>query len=93
MRSLIGEFGFDKILSDELIVTAFDYNQQEPRFFSKYFDWVDPNIYDVKVSNATASSASAPFAFNPQRIMNGYGTDEYLVDGGIICNNPAYYAY
>ena len=25
--------------------------------------------------------------------MTKYGREEILVDGGIICNNPAYYAY
>ena len=25
--------------------------------------------------------------------MNGYGMEEFVVDGGIICNNPSMYAY
>ena len=34
-----------------------------------------------------------PLAFNPQIIVNKYGIEEELIDGMIICNNPAMYAY
>ena len=72
---------------------AYDYNSQEPRFFSKYFSHNDPLIYDVPVGNATGASAAAPTFFDPKVNKDGYGFTEMQIDGGIICNNPALYAY
>jgi len=39
------------------------------------------------------SSGSAPIYFDPQSYTDGYNFNETLIDGGIICNNPAMYAY
>ena len=38
-------------------------------------------------------SASAPTFFDPHQTENNFGIDEYVVDGAIICNNPAMYAF
>ena len=43
--------------------------------------------------NATAASGSAPVYFDPAEFDNLYGQEELVIDGGIICNNPALYAY
>lgn len=80
-------------MSDEVLIVAYDYNSQEPRFFSKYFAYHDKHIYDVKVGEATGASSAAPTFFDPKSIEDGYGIDELQIDGGIICNNPAFYAY
>jgi patatin-like phospholipase/acyl hydrolase len=75
------------------LVVAYEYNSQEPRFYSKYFMHQDPAIYDVPIGNATGSSSAAPTFFNPHQVINGYGYKELQIDGGVICNNPALYAY
>lgn len=54
---------------------------------------IEPNRFEVLTSNATGSSSAAPGFFEPQKILNGYGQMELLIDGGIIANNPALLAY
>ena len=61
--------------------------------FSKYFSKLDPAIYDVKISDATGASSAAPTFFDPKTLIDGYGLTELQIDGAIICNNPAMYAY
>jgi patatin-like phospholipase/acyl hydrolase len=93
MGLYLGDNSFDNLLTDELMVVAYDYNAQEPRFFSKYFDFEDPGVYNVPVGNATGASSAAPLYFEPKRQINGYGLEELQIDGGVICNNPSMYAY
>lgn len=93
MVELLGDYRIDEVLSDEVLVVAYDYNSQEPRFFSKHFSHADSGIYDVTVGNATAASSAAPTFFDPKVQMNRYNLTEMQIDGGIICNNPAFYAY
>jgi len=93
MKKLLGEFGFDEALTQELLVVAYEYNSQEPRFYSKYFRHQDPGIYDVPIGNATGSSSAAPTFFDPHQVNNKYGFTELQIDGGVICNNPSLYAY
>lgn len=50
-------------------------------------------MYNVPVGNATGASSAAPTFFDPKVNIDGYGFTELLIDGGIICNNPAFYAY
>ena len=42
---------------------------------------------------AVGGSSSAPFYFNPLEFVNKYNISNEFIDGGIICNNPAFYAY
>ena len=93
MKNLLGSYGFMDILTQELLVVAYEYNSQEPRFYSKYFTHQDPGIYDIPIGNATGSSSAAPTFFDPHQVNNKYGFTELQIDGGIICNNPSLYAY
>ena len=93
MKNLLGEYHIKDVLSDEVLIVAYDYNSQEPRFFSKYFSEQDPLIYDVPVGNATGASSAAPTFFDPKVQKDGYDFIELQIDGGIICNNPSLYAY
>lgn len=76
MTELLGSYGFMSILTNELLVVAYEYNSQEPRFYSKYFVHQDPGIYDVPIGNATGSSSAAPTFFNPNQVKNHYGFTE-----------------
>lgn len=42
---------------------------------------------------AVGASSSAPTYFDPLSYNDNFNIKDNLVDGGIICNNPAYYAY
>lgn len=68
MHKLLGDFNFDDIVTDELLVVAYEYNSQEPRFFSKYFAHQDPEIYNIPIGNATGSSSAAPTFFDPHQV-------------------------
>jgi patatin-like phospholipase/acyl hydrolase len=93
MRKLLGNFTVSQVLTDELLVVAYDYNSNEPRLYSKYFAMREPLIYDLKVGNATGASSAAPTYFDPKVNENAFGIKELVIDGGIIANNPALYAY
>jgi patatin-like phospholipase/acyl hydrolase len=47
----------------------------------------------VALWKAVASSSSAPIYFDPMNYTDKFDVTEYLVDGGVICNNPSLYAY
>ena len=66
MVNLLGQYNITETISDEVLIVAYDYNSQEPRFFSKYFAHKDPNIYNMKVGFATAASSAAPTFFDPR---------------------------
>lgn len=93
MKNLLGNYTISQTLSDEVLLVSYEYNSQQPRFFSKYFSVKDPAIYDVPVGNATASSSAAPTFFDPRKNYNAYGYDELQIDGAVISNNPSLYAY
>ena len=53
MSDYLGHASFSQILTDETLIVSYDYNSQQPRFYSKYFSKINPKIYDVKICNAT----------------------------------------
>ena len=65
MAELLGGWTFKSVYPHELLVVAYEYNQQEPRFFSKYFNYLDSGNYNVTVGQATGASAAAPTFFDP----------------------------
>lgn len=93
MYDKLGAAGIMDALTDEILVVAYDYNSQEPRFYSKYYAEIDPNIYNVNLDIATGASSAAPTYFKPKDRVNGYQMQEFQIDGGVICNNPALYSY
>lgn len=93
MQKNLGHYKFEEILTQELLIPAYAYNTQEPRFFSRYFSHNEPGIYDVTIASACEASSAAPTFFAPMQLKNGYGFTEQFLDGGVICNNPSLYAY
>jgi patatin-like phospholipase/acyl hydrolase len=89
----LGDATFSDVQVTELLIASYEYNSQTPRFFSKYFEKMDPGQYEVPLKIAVGASSSAPTYFDPLTWNNSYGIMDTLVDGGIICNNPAFYAY
>lgn len=93
MKGYFGQRHFPEMTTNELMVISYEYNSQEPRFFSKYMTQENPGIYNTTIGNATASSSAAPTFFNPHEVINGYNLTELQIDGGTICNNPTLYAF
>jgi len=93
MKDLIGDRNMSEALFDELLVVAYEYNSQQPRFYSKFFSEKDKAVYDVKMSKATGGSSAAPVYFEPQQLQDMYGLEQLVIDGGIIGNNPALFSY
>lgn len=40
---------FDDIIVDDLLIPSFEWNQYEPRFFSKYLRNQDPGVYNLNL--------------------------------------------
>lgn len=75
-------------LTEEVMIVAYEYNTHEPRLFTKFTANIDPELYNVTITDAAQASSSAPTYFDPKVIGN-----QVLVDGGVIANEPALYAY
>ena len=45
------------------------------------------------LGDSIGASSAAPTFFDPMTHFNGYKMKEMLIDGGVIFNNPAMYAY
>ena len=93
MKTLLGSYEIEDALTDELMIVAYEYNSERPRFYSKWFAKHNEAVYEVPIGNATGASSAAPTFFDPKVNFNTFGMEELLIDGGIICNNPSMYAY
>ncbi len=49
---------------------------------------IDPD--DLEVADAVRMSVSIPYFYEPVRLMHNDGTESFIVDGGIVCNFPAW---
>jgi len=49
---------------------------------------IDPD--DLEVAAAVRMSVSIPYFFEPVRLRHNDGTESFIVDGGIVCNFPAW---
>jgi patatin-like phospholipase/acyl hydrolase len=56
---------FDDIAVDELVINAYEFNEQEPRFYSKYFRKNFKGTHDVLLREAMGGSGAAPIYFDP----------------------------
>lgn len=72
MDELIGQQNISAAMFDEMLLVAYEYNSQQPRFYSKYFSKLQPGIYDIKMSLATGGSSAAPVFFEPQQSYDHY---------------------
>jgi len=74
---------------------AYELNKAEPRLFSKFNAKNNSNTYNVTLAQAAEASSAAPLYFSPKEWEDKWnpGKNEVLIDGGVIANNPALYAY
>lgn len=85
---LFGNVNIKDMLTEEVMVVAYEYNKHQPRLYTKYAARLDPETYNVSITDASEASSSAPIYFDPKVLG-----DEVLIDGGVIANSPALYAY
>lgn len=83
-KEYFGDLSIKDALTKDVMIVAYSYNEQEPRFYSKFFAETNPLIYDVSMELAVGASCSTPGYFYPKRYINGNKTEELLVDGSII---------
>ena len=76
-----------------MLIVAFDYNSQQPRFYSDYFAKNQPGTHYIDTKHAIGASAAAPTYFDPLPHTNMFGIEEMLIDGGVIANNPSLYSH
>lgn len=90
LLNVFGERIFDKMfLKTNCLITAYDIERREPRFFKSYNSGAAKTIVDVALS-----TAAAPTYFEPVRIYD-FAQDDYevFIDGGLTAQNPALCAY
>ena len=66
------------------MLISYAYNQQQPRFYSKFEADRNPYIYDVQVDEAVVASSSLLMYYDPYKMQLGVESQEVLVDGAII---------
>ena len=78
----------------ELCIISYEYKSQTPRLYSRHFanDSTLKDMYDVSLFDAAGATSAAPIYFDPKIRVTPSGVEEYLIDGGIIENNPSIYA-
>lgn len=85
---------FKDIAADvELLIASYEFNEDDPRFYSKYFINVDPDQYNITLSTAVSSCQAFPGEFDPLVGKQKFGLPNYLIDGSMISNNPSFYAH
>ncbi len=75
-----------KDVKTDLIVTSVDISSMTPRFYKSDFADKNRGRLDEKLSKAIVASASAPVYFPVARNLKH---SDYLIDGGIVANNPS----
>jgi len=64
---------WDDIAVDELVVNAYEFNSQQPRFYSKYFRHAKKGTHNVMLRTAMGGSGAAPIYFDPETHYDEYG--------------------
>lgn len=75
------------IVTDEVMITAWDINNRTPRFFSKWYQKNDKN-HDMSFLDMIWTSASTQFYFKPA-VVN----DNVYISGTNYARSPAFFAY
>ena len=60
MRDVFSRKNFTEILVDELLIESYDYTNQKPMFFSKYFTEQYPSEYNLTINEALADKIKRP---------------------------------
>ena len=85
-RKLLLEYFYDKSLGEAkkpVVVLAYDVENRKPRLLSSY------DSPGIKMVSATSATSAAPIYYSTQEIDDG----TWLIDGGIVANNPSLIGY
>lgn len=84
---IYGDISLDKALKP-LLITSYDLESREPFFFRSY----ENNAKNCLFKDAARGTSAAPAFFEPYLLTEQSGR-KVLIDGSIIANNPAMFAY
>ena len=92
-RELQREFGDINLSSAvrDVLITSYDLRAREPYLFKSRLMQVGTQG-DQPMWLVARSTSAAPTYFRPRRVTDG-GRELFLVDGGVVANNPAMCAY
>jgi len=85
-RQVLLDYFQDKSLGESkkpVAVLAYDVENRRPRFLSSY------NSPGIKMVSAASATSAAPIYYSTQEIDDG----TWLIDGGIVANNPSLLGY
>lgn len=88
---MFGEVQIEDALK-EVFLVSYDYKSQEPRMFSKFAKKNGGPQFNLLIKDAAQASAAAPTFFDPKVVGEGEN-QQILIDGAVIANNPALYAF
>ena len=92
LNKKLSRFKVSDVATSEMMIISYAYDDQEPRFYSKYFAKDNPYIYNPQVDEAVNGATSMLMYFDPYILPLGPTKTQLLVDGAIIADNPAMYS-
>jgi predicted acylesterase/phospholipase RssA len=97
LETVLVEYFGETMLSQALaplLITTYDIEEQEQRFFKSKYAADEPDIYDLPMTVVARATSAAPTYFEPLKISQpGKFEGAALIDGGVVANNPAMCAY
>lgn len=87
-----GDALLSEALCESVVAVSYELEQRMPVFFSSAKARADQAM-DFFVRDVALATAAAPTYFPPAHIRNVLGDPFYMVDGGLIANNPTQRAF
>lgn len=85
-HSVLNKYFGEKLLSASVkpvVVTAYDVEKRQPRLLRSYSDTT------ISASKAATATSAAPIYYPTEQVEDG----SWLIDGGIVANNPSLIGY
>lgn len=105
MQEFKDNLDFSNIQTNEVLLTAYNYQQQNAQFYSQWFtkhDNYGKTAYGTLVytspaaptyADAMSSAGARPTVFQPRNFTTPFGQAENQVDGSVNAYSPALYAF
>lgn len=96
LRDIPEDSSIQDIVSDDMLITAWDFNNRSPRFFTKLSNkkYSEPDFnHDMSLKDMTWASASTVYYFRPAVIPNPNSTDATYMSGDNVALSPAMFAF
>lgn len=69
-EEMFGDVNINDALTEEVMIVSFEYNTHQPRLFTKWTANLNPDTFNVSLSQASEASSAAPMYFDPKNIGN-----------------------